>query len=165
MFVFYPGLPHVILFKFQECASLADRLIQGQVTRAQEAEEMFVIKKELAKMKREFLTVEEVKSEEKEGGQEVPQMNGVAGEGEDGRDSMAGGGEERELADGKEGGKEVFVLSDEVEKQKILKSPKHVCREEAQVHVCVCVCVCVRVCVCASACDIYPALSFIHSKC
>lgn len=35
----------------QESASLADRLIQYQVTRAQEAEEMFILKNELASTK------------------------------------------------------------------------------------------------------------------
>ena len=38
-------------FYFQESASLADRLIQYQVTRAQEAEEMFIVKNELASTK------------------------------------------------------------------------------------------------------------------
>ena len=43
----------------QECASLADRLIQGQVTRAEEAEEMFILKKDLAQMRRKVATIEE----------------------------------------------------------------------------------------------------------
>lgn len=42
----------------QECASLADRLIQGQVTRAQEAEEMFVVRKELSQMRRRISELE-----------------------------------------------------------------------------------------------------------
>ena len=106
----------VLFYIFQECASLADRLIQGQVTRAQEAEEMFVIKKELAKMKRKFSMVEETESVEKEDGQEKSQSNGV-GEEEDRRDSVGGGGEKGRLDADVEG------------------------RLEDRAQVCVCVCV------------------------
>ena len=46
----------------QECASLADRLIQGQVTLAQEAEEKFILKKKLSVAQR---TVSELEKPDK----------------------------------------------------------------------------------------------------
>lgn len=95
-----------ILALEKECASLADRLIQGQVTRAQEAEEMFVIKKELAKMKRKFSMFDETELED---GQEKPEING-AGEGEDGRNSVEGGGELDADVEGRLEDKEKQVL-------------------------------------------------------
>ncbi|XP_064457215.1 ecotropic viral integration site 5 ortholog-like isoform X2 [Ornithodoros turicata] len=43
----------------QESSSLADRLIQGQVVRAQEAEDNYIIKRELAALKQQELTVQQ----------------------------------------------------------------------------------------------------------
>lgn len=43
----------------KECAALADRLIQGQVTRAQEAEEMFAVRRELSRLRKKVAAMEE----------------------------------------------------------------------------------------------------------
>ena len=90
---------------------------------------MFVIKKELAKMKRKFSMFDETELED---GQEKPEING-AGEGEDGRNSVEGGGELDADVEGRLEDKEKQVL-------------EHVYRKKTQVCVCVCACACVLVC-------------------
>lgn len=44
----------MLCFYFQESASLADRLIQDQVTRAQEAEEMYALKNDISTTKQKL---------------------------------------------------------------------------------------------------------------
>lgn len=44
----------------QECVSLADQLIQGQVKRAQEAEEMIELRKQLSLMKRKVSELDQL---------------------------------------------------------------------------------------------------------
>ena len=122
----------------QECASLADKLIQGQVSRAQEAEEMFIIKKELAKTRRKLLELEErqLRKESMESDEslreESPKIVSVESVGVRGDD----GGEDGE-EDGSvpfDYGPELTILEDEETAEHLrVKSPDHVTREEAQV--------------------------------
>lgn len=44
----------------QECASLADQLIQGQVKRAEEAEEMIEMRKQVSLMKRRISEMDQL---------------------------------------------------------------------------------------------------------
>ncbi len=46
------------MYLSQECASLADRLINGQVALAQDAEEMFILKKKLSVAERKLAILE-----------------------------------------------------------------------------------------------------------
>lgn len=106
---------------------------------------MFVIKKELAKMKRKFSMFDETELED---GQEKPEING-AGEGEDGRNSVEGGGELDADVEGR--------LEDK-EKQ-VLKLQEHVYGKKTQV----CVCMCARMC--STFSKIYPQCLLVHSNC
>ena len=134
----------------QECSSLADKLIQGQVSRAQEAEEMFILKKELAKTRRKMAELEETQSrkESMESNESLhedsPKIVNGEGRGDDGGEDREGEEVREVLLDC---GPELMVLEDEEAAQRLrVVSPDHVTREEAQVCVCVCVCVlCVNV--------------------
>ena len=138
----------------QECSSLADKLIKGQVSRAQEAEEMFIIRKELAKTRRKLLELEVKEATESNESlrEESPKI--VGGETAGGGDSGGGGGGrgddggedgEEEEEKGEEGevpfdcGPELMVLEDEeLAEQLHVKSPDHVIRQEAEVSQSVC---------------------------
>ena len=124
-----------MLLCVQECSSLADKLIQGQVSRAQEAEEMFILKKELAKTRRKLAELEERQSrkESMESNEslhdESPKIVNGGGRGDD-------GGEDGEEGEGfvLDCGPELMVLEDEETAQRLqVVSPDHVTREEAQV--------------------------------
>ena len=119
----------------QECSSLAGKLIQGQVSRAQEAEEMFILKKELAKTRRKLAELEERQSrkESTESNEslheESPKIVNGGGRGDD-------GGEDREEGEGfvLDCGPEIMVLEDEEAAERLhVVTPDHVTREEAQV--------------------------------
>ena len=154
----------------QECSSLADKLIKGQVSRAQEAEEMFIIKKELAKTRRKLLELEEKEATESNESlrEESPKI--VGGETAGGGDSGGGGGgrgddggEDGEEEKGEEGevpfdcGPELMVLEDEeLAEQLHVKSPDHVVRQEAEVSQSV---------YCSSYTTFLSILTYVHVHC
>jgi len=108
----------------KECASLADRLIQGQVTRAQEAEEMFIVKKELSRLKRKVSAIEEEQTKLESEKSEV-QINGTIVEEEQNEEGAQGEGE-GPVTDRQED-------DEKIERQQlIVMAPIHVCREEAE---------------------------------
>ena len=124
------------MYYMQECGSLAGKLIQGQVSRAQEAEEMFILKKELAKTRRKLSEFEERQSrkESTESNEslheESPKIVNGGGRGDD-------GGEDREEGEGfvLDCGPEIMVLEDEEAAARLqVVTPDHVTREEAQVR-------------------------------
>ena len=124
------------MYYMQECGSLAGKLIQGQVSRAQEAEEMFILKKELAKTRRKLSELEERQSrkESTESNEslheESPKIVNGGGRGDD-------GGEDREEGEGfvLDCGPEIMVLEDEEAAARLqVVTPDHVTREEAQVR-------------------------------
>ncbi|CAI8022777.1 hypothetical protein GBAR_LOCUS13341 [Geodia barretti] len=118
----------------KECGSLAGKLIQGQVSRAQEAEEMFILKKELAKTRRKLSELEERQSQKESTEsneslhEESPKIVNGGGRGDD-------GGEDREEGEGfvLDCGPEIMVLEDEEAAARLqVVTPDHVTREEAQ---------------------------------
>ncbi len=118
---------------------------------------MFIIKKELAKMKRQFTEREEKGAPGKGEGvgkgegttpekEKGPQINGELGisEGE-------GGGQDGMNSQRHSGRVSDVSITDRIAQEGVVvRSPVHVSREEAQV--CVCVCVCVRACMCVCTC-------------
>ena len=100
------------MYYMQECGSLAGKLIQGQVSRAQEAEEMFILKKELAKTRRKLSELEERQSrkESTESNEslheESPKIVNGGGRGDD-------GGEDREEGEGGERGEASSSMLDD----------------------------------------------------
>lgn len=115
------------------------------MSRAQEAEEMFIIKKELAKTRRKLLELEERQSRKEstesneslcEDSPKVVGGEGGSGRGDDGGED--GEGEDGEEVDGEltfDCGPELTVLEDEQTAEQLrVISPDHVTREEAEVR-------------------------------
>ena len=129
------------------------------MTRAQEAEEMFIIKKELSRMKRRVLAFEEEQT--KQG----PENNAVEVNGtilEEEEEKGEGGGEGTDLTHSRDEEEDEMVE----QQQLVVTAPTHVCREEAEVclhesvslSACLCPCLPVHILVCVPVC-MSPCLS------
>ncbi len=107
------------MYLSQECASLADRLINGQVALAQGAEEMFILKKKLSVAERKLATLEKTNTDKQSNVVDMTVNNDVK--------HVEGAGEcVREEEGGRLQPDEDCIL---------VKTPihVHVCREEAEV--------------------------------
>lgn len=115
------------------------------MSRAQEAEEMFIIKKELAKTRRKLLELEERQSrkESTESNESLCEDSPKVVSGESGGVRGDDGGEdgegEEEEVDGEltfDCGPELTILEDERTAEQLhVISPDHVSREEAEVRI------------------------------
>ena len=111
------------------------------MTRAQEAEEMFIIKKELSRMKRRVSAFEEEQTKQGIENNEV-EVNGTIQEEEE--EKGEGGGEGADLTHSRDKEEEDEMIE---QQQLVVTAPTHVCREEAEVCLSVSLSACLPVCV------------------
>ena len=129
------------------------------MTRAQEAEEMFIIKKELSRMKRRVSAFEEEQT--KEGLENnVVEVNGTILEEEE--EKGEGGGEGTDLTHSRDEEEDEMVE----QQQLVVTAPTHVCREEAEVCLHESVSLSARVCVlvfllCSCLCPCLPVYALV----
>ena len=98
------------------------------MTRAQEAEEMFIVKKELSRMKKKVLAIEEEQTKQEPEAKEV-EVNGTILEEEE-EEKGGEGGEGTDLTHSRDEEEEDEMVE---RQQLVVMAPTHVCREEAEV--------------------------------
>lgn len=101
------------------------------MTRAQEAEEMFIIKKELSRMKKKVSAIEEEQTKQELEAKEV-EVNGTILEEEEEEEKGEGGEEDADLTHSRDEEEEDEMVE---RQQLVVIAPTHVCREEAEVCV------------------------------
>lgn len=98
------------------------------MTRAQEAEEMFIVKKELSRMKKKVLAIEEEQTKQEPEAKEA-EVNGTILEEEE-EEKGGEGGEGTDLTHSRDEEEEDEMVE---RQQLVVMAPTHVCREEAEV--------------------------------